>query len=299
MTGRIGVAISTTGDEHRLPLLIKCVAMWQMVLPPGSVLFVTVDGDEETYQRILGYLPNAVRVGQCADGCKPLNGRMGVAVNKNTGLELLMDHGRVQHTFLCDDDTWPLQPEALRQHTDSGLAHSMLCWGRNRNPVVYGGSHARWSWPRGALIHTRTEVLAVVGGMDERFGAPGGHEHVEWSRRIHQAGLTPVEFPSPARYGGHQGMGAAGLWHAEDMPRPGEPRHALQRRKQALTTIHRPEGYWERAEWIMAQRDGDTSYVPFRARENGRSTATLATPLRLSPGASASEQEPRSQHDTV
>lgn len=280
MTGRIGVAISTTGHEHRMGFLETCVRRW-CEIPGVHSLFVTVDGSQEDAERVaktvFEHTGSVFRVGQCVDNCKPLNNRLGVAVNKNTGLELLMDNGQVEHAFLCDDDTWPLSPKAPLEHINMGFPHSMVCWGRSRAPKIQVGGYASWSWPRGALLYVRPEVLAQVGGMDERFGAPGGHEHVEWSRRIHQAGLTPVPYVTPTRYA-RQSMGAAALWHAEDMPRKGEGLGLLRHRKAHLTTIHRPAGYWDQADTVMAERDGDTSYVPFRAMENGRQPATLIAP---------------------
>lgn len=283
---RIGVAISTTGDKHRLRFLETCVEAWDAVLPTGSSLFVTVDGDEEAAARVAHvvspYTESVFRVGQPGPEWEPgpfgiREGRLGVAANKNTGLELLMDNTRVAHMFLCDDDTWPRGIEALEEFTELDIPHAMVCWGRHRRPTKRKG-HGEWTWPRGVLLYVRRSVVEYVGGMIEHFG-PGGHEHVEWSRRIHQAGLTPAHFPSPARHVDRLGMGASTLWNCEDMAKPGEPMGNLRLRRRKLTSVRRQEGDWPHIEQIMADKDGDTAFVPFRAHENGRLSATMTENL--------------------
>lgn len=274
--GTIGVAISTTGDEHRLPFLETCVRAWKDVLPLGSVLVVTVDGDADAVSRV-AYILNPIltsggNIYQVGQGRVTRDGHQGVAVNKNTGLSLLMGH-YVRHLFLCDDDTWPLSRLALDLHLKNPLLHSMVCWGKNRmgeiTPQV-----AEWTWPRGVLLYVTCTAVEQVGGMDEQFG-PGGHEHVEWSRRIHQAGLTPAPFVSPDLYAADRGQGARRFWHAEDMPRAGEQmgNHRLRRRR--LTSVRREESDWAGIEKIMDARDGDTSFVPYDSAYWGRSSATL------------------------
>lgn len=296
MTERIGVAISTTGDEHRLGLLRKCVAAWDAALPLGAPLFVTVDGDEDACQRVVNavrdWTGSVFRVGQPVamfGEWRPeikdwVNGhsRRGVAVNKNTGLELLMDsvaHPEVGHLFLSDDDTWPLYTASLDKHIELGQLHSMVCWGHHRLAQVSTDIDpdlrvADWTWPRGVLLYTHRSVVEKVGGMDERFGL-GGHEHVEWSRRIHNAGLTPAPFLSPASYATRNALGAAALWHAEDMPRPGEPLGNLRARRKALTSVKTTEDDWKHIDQIMAEREGSAAFVDYHAASNGRASATL------------------------
>lgn len=280
---RIGVAISTTGDEHRLGFLETCVEQWDRVLPLGSALYITVDGsadDAARVARIVYDVTGAVfRVGQPKWGGAPYNGHMGVAVSKNTGLELLMTNTRIEHLFLCDDDTWPLNPQALSKHTEMAQPHSMVCWGEDRLQTAYR-EHAAWTWPRGVLLYTRRHVIDEVGGMDERFG-PGGHEHVEWSRRIHQAGFTTDPFLSPRVYAESGMVGpatrAGSFWHCEDMRRPGEHTNSFRWRKRKITSVRRRGSDWAHINRVMEARDGDTSFVPFMAHDNSRASATLCT----------------------
>ena len=287
-TEHLGVAISTTGDEHRLSLLARCVKGWDEALPDNSSMFITVDGDEDACHRVYNVVSNwtgsIFRVGQpylfpsldTGYGTRIIReGRLGVAVNKNTGIELLMNGAKAAHLFLSDDDTWPLRPEALDLHVSGnrGLAHSMVCWGRHRLGWINAG-YAEWTWPRGSMIYTGREVVEQVGGMVEAFG-PGGHEHVEWSRRIHQAGLTPAAYPSPLPYSASNAMGAADYWYAEDMPKKGEGMAAYAARKHRTTSVRRLPEDGAMIDEIMRSREGSSAFVPYVAGENGRASATL------------------------
>lgn len=274
--GRVGVAISTTGDEHRFDLLRRCVVGWHVNLPCEASLFVTVDGDDAAVARVAlavkEWTGGVYQVGHNLNTVGtplviPRDGRLGVAVNKNTGLELLMNVG-VEHLFLSDDDAWPINPFAADCHTNGYEPHSMVNWGGHRLKQDV------WDWPRGAVLYARRDVVLRVGGMVEAFG-PGGHEHVEWSRRIHQHGLTPALYPSPLVYSDQGGLGARQFWHAEDMPRPGERRANLVSRRRGLTSVRRQPGDWAHIEKILAEMDGKTDFVPYAANENGRASATL------------------------
>lgn len=279
--GRVGVAISTTGDPHRLELLQRALSYWEIYLPEDSKMVVTVDGEESAVKRVLLAMAGrrgtpVYQVGQPIAGMKPFipvhDGRLGVAVNKNTGIELLMDahpDNPVDHLFLSDDDTWPLNTTALDLHAGLGrVGHSMVNWGGHRY------TPRGWTWPRGAVLYTRRPLVEKVGGMVEAFGS-GGHEHVEWSRRIHQHKFTPRPYPAPEEYAVRNGTGAGGYWHAEDMRRGNESRVSLINRRKSLTSVRRQDGDWARIEKIMDEMNGVTRFVPYAAQENGRSSATL------------------------
>lgn len=272
----IGVAVSTTGDDHRMAFLETSVDHW---LRLGLEPVVTVDGTEDDLNRvqsIVGDRTLVYRVGQPTDGSP--SGRLGVAANKNTGIELLMED-EVDHLILCDDDTYPLDWSAVNAHTGLGTPmHSMVNWGSSR--MVRDRGQLRWNWPRGVLLYAHKSIIERVGGMIEEFGR-GGHEHVEWSRRIHQAGLTHTLYPSPSYMTLHRGMGAITRWHAEDMPRVNpngmvEPAGTLISRRRQITSIQRPEGYWDNAVEIMARMDGNPAFIPYTAEENGRLSASMS-----------------------
>lgn len=289
MTGTIGVAISTTGDEHRMGFLETCVKMWLQCLPKHSHLFVTVDGDMNAAHRVAGavglWAPGIYRVGRPAyPGDMDNQHRLGVAVNKNTGIELLMAAG-VEHLFLSDDDCWPLMPQALDKHIELAqerlIPHSMVCWGKSRLLLDDPRPYAVWSWPRGVMLYAQRWVVEGIGGMDERFG-PGGHEHVEWSQRIHNAGLTPAPFISPVSYAlkgvsGNPATRADVLWECVDMRKPGEMPHEWDARKKRNTSIRRTSRDWKQIDRVMAERQGSADFVSFKAHENGRASATLCS----------------------
>jgi hypothetical protein len=285
----IGVAISTTGDLHRLEFLQACLSHWCEAAPEAHIV-VTVDGDGLAAEHVYRFLHHWQNIYQVGQGREHRESRQGVAVNKNTGIELLMAQG-CKELFLSDDDTWPLNSGAVELHRQSELDHSMVCWGRSRKIGVSGNPPnqvAHWSWPRGAMLYVRRHVIDTVGGMDERFG-PGGHEHVEWSKRIHYAGFTPFEYPTPAQYADVTGMSARHYWNAEDMQKPGEPLGSTRVRRKKITSVRRLDGDWERIEKIMADRAASSEFVPYTAAQNQRLSATLCTNM----GTNLSAEEPR------
>lgn len=273
----MGVAISTTGDYHRLSFLETAMVRWAHALPEGSPLFVTVDGPEAAVEvvktvRTRCGMADRVQIIHCGKGRPERDGRQGVAVNKNTGLEALMDRN-VHHLFLSDDDTWPRRPASLDLHTNMAVPHSMVCWGGNRLESTTA-QRAFWSWPRGVVLYVERAVVREVGGMVEEFGF-GGHEHVEWSRRIHQHGFTQHPYTSPIEYADRQGKGAIVWWHGADMRAPGESQTELGARRREQTSVRRLGDDWGPIKALMEKQDGNTAFVPFRAAENGRAFASI------------------------
>lgn len=223
----VGVAISTVGNR---PLMLECaVRDWQNALMP----LVTVQNDDQ---------------------------RRGVAWNKNRGIADLMDAG-VEHLFLADDDMAPLFHSSWTRYVEHDLPHLMLCWGKHRrlDPATQPGGLTYWKWPRGVLLYAHRSVVERVGGMRTEFGA-GGHEHVEWSRRVHQAGFTPYPFIDLEQ-------NPEGWFYAEDMPRPRETANQFQSRKRRHTTIRRTFADKRRIAELWDSLDGNTDYVDYRTEQ--------------------------------
>lgn len=171
----IGVAIST----HRRPhILAEALRHWAKHMP--DILVVTHDtaGD-------------------------------GVATTKNRGIAALMDTG-CEHLFLADDDVWPVAPQWWQPYVSDPQPHLMHCWGRRRL-ITDDGHYTVWSWPRGVILYTERRVIDKVGGMRPEFGRWGG-EHAEWSKRIHNTGLTTHRFADLTAC-------RRGVWHCEDYKR--------------------------------------------------------------------------------
>jgi hypothetical protein len=285
-----GVAISTTGQAHRLPGLAACFDAWRKHLPLGSVLVVTVDGsaaEVEAARRAVNLRNGGIVIPVGKRLNSPDDERVGVAANKNTGIEFLMASG-VTHLFLSDDDCYPILASGPTKHINlaryDGVLHSMVAWGAHRlerkgpNPA-----YVTWNWPRGVMLYAHSKVVETCGGMVEDFGL-GGHEHAEWSRRIAANGFAPAPFVSPAVYGeigrsGRPATRADALWHCEDMRGARESQPAFVNRKAAHTTIKRTREDWNRIEAVYAERIDKFDFVPFRANANGRASATLQSSL--------------------
>ncbi len=215
----IGVAITTTPE--RPEFLAAALEAWARVGP--DVLVVINDREH-----------------------------VGVAHSKNRCLSALMRAG-CDHLVLTDDDCRPTVADPLTPYVTDPMPHLMWCWGRKRL-LGDDGHHTTWGHPRGVMLYVERHVVETVGGMRTEFGR-GGSEHVEWSRRIHQAGFTPAPYMdlkvSPR------------LWHAEDMGRPGESNGELAARRRGHTTIGKYEA-WEKRLEIMDRYDGVVDFVDYR-----------------------------------
>lgn len=215
----IGVAITTTPE--RPDFLEAALAAWAHVGP--DVLVVINDREHQ-----------------------------GVAAAKNRCIAALMDAGS-EHLFLLDDDAWPVVADPLTPYTSDPLPHLMWCWGRKRL-ISDDGHYTTWAHPRGVMLYVERHVVEAVGGMRTEFGR-GGSEHVEWSRRIHQAGFTPDAYTDLTA--------SPNLWHAEDMGRRGETGEQLAKRRRRHTTIPKYEAWEKRAE-LMDRYDGVVEFVRYR-----------------------------------
>lgn len=122
---------------------------------------------------------------------------VGIAGAKNKCLELLEGY---DHIFLFDDDTYPVCDGWEQPYIDSPEPHLMYIFMhliRQRlhdSTEIFRDSklHA-YSHPRGCMLYLDRKVLDVVGGMDTRYGR-WGYEHVDYSNRIYNAGLTSFRY---------------------------------------------------------------------------------------------------------
>ena len=109
---------------------------------------------------------------------------VGVAKAKNKCLELLMETD-ADHFFLFDDDTYPIEAgwqDAYINHTQDHLMYL-------RDTFHTDGTGI----PNGCMLYVHRRVVEKVGGMDVTFGRYGW-EHVSWSDRIFNYGLTEVAY---------------------------------------------------------------------------------------------------------
>jgi len=161
-----------------------------------------------TFERIKKLTPDAkiVVVDDASDVPTKIDGadvyrfntNVGIASAKNKCLELLID---CTHIFLFDDDTYPIAAEWWKPYVLSQEPHLMYLfenWANGRpvgdDKVIYRDDRIRaHEHARGCMIYVNQDVLQAVGGMDIRYGK-AMHEHLDWSNRIHNAGLTTFRY---------------------------------------------------------------------------------------------------------
>lgn len=221
----IGVAVST---RNRPDVLARSLAAWRAMLPTGARLVVVDDASNPPAEgATFRYTENA-----------------GVARVKNKGLALL---DGCDHIFLADDDCWPVSPDWWKPYLASPVPHLQYLWnGRVRE--ARDGWEAKNTF-HGCMLYARRVVLDTVGGMRPEFGL-FGLEHVEWSRRIHNAGLTPHRYIDVA--------GSTRLWRSldQDARSGGEP-HAssMGPDRKAVGARNLP---------LLERFTGSTDHVDFR-----------------------------------
>lgn len=181
----IGIGITTRGRDKYLR---RSLNMHKKYLPKGAKIVVVDDGSDEPKDlgKDIGYYHFVDNVG--------------IPRAKNKCLELLDD---CEHIFLFDDDIYPIGDGWHKGYVESPERHLQYCWSDIR-PGKYGDAHYygigkrfyeddklfSFSHPRGQMLYIDTkEVLPVVGGFDPVYGK-GMVEHVDWSWRIHNAGLS-------------------------------------------------------------------------------------------------------------
>ena len=173
----IGIGITT---HNRNRLVASTVARLLEVTPNAKVVVV----DDASSERVK------------LEGVEVYRFRtnVGIARAKNKCLELLSD---CDHIFLFDDDTYPLVEGWTEPYINSPEHHLMYLfktWSDGSNvdgdQIVYQDEHIEaHSNARGCMLYVDRLVLDTVGGMDTGYGK-AMHEHLEWTNRIHNAGLT-------------------------------------------------------------------------------------------------------------
>jgi len=142
---------------------------------------ITVYGNRQTpaIEMIRKYTPGAkiVTVDQ-----------KGIAKSKNMCLALLDDCTDI---FLFDDDCFPKVDNWFMLYINSGINH--LCYTFGRKVLNQSNGLTEYELPCGCMLYLKRECLDVVGGFDTDF-ENYSYEHVNYSQRIFNAGLTPAPF---------------------------------------------------------------------------------------------------------
>lgn len=189
----IGVGVTV---HNRHDTATETITHWRKMLPASARLVVVDDGSTVPFPAADLRLPG-----------------VGIAAAKNACLALL---DGCEHIFLSDDDLYPISPEWWEPYCASPVPHLAYLFG-GRIREQRDGWVAKTVF-HGCLLYGRRCVLDRVGGMRTEFGQ-FGYEHVEWSRRIHNAGLTPHKYMDVVNSGR--------LWHSlDEESRAGRTTHA-------------------------------------------------------------------------
>jgi glycosyltransferase involved in cell wall biosynthesis len=184
---KIAICITTRGRDKYLS---RSLQNHLQHLPHGAKLFVVDDGSEEPKK-----LDKEITYHYFKDN-------VGIPRAKNKCLELAQAWG-AHHIFLFDDDIYPIVDGWHQGYIDNMEAHFQYCWS-DILPGKHGDAHYysigkklyeddeffSFSHPRGQMLYIDArKVLPRIGGFDPIYGK-GMVEHVDWSWRIHNAGLS-------------------------------------------------------------------------------------------------------------
>lgn len=176
---KIAICITT---RNRPEAFERTFVNWMLRKPINARIFVIDDASDNIY----------------CEADYRFKQRAGIPRAKNKCLELAYKWG-AEHIFLSDDDCYPISDNWCTPYIESGINH--LCYtftsGWNGTPSWNSGyregNFIIHSLGCGCMMYIKRKCLDTVGGFDESFGL-GKYEHVDYSRRIHNAGLTPHKF---------------------------------------------------------------------------------------------------------
>lgn len=177
---KIGVAITT---YNRPSVIGHSIQQWRKYLPKGAVLVVVDDGSDEPFEG--------------ADYRMPSNA--GIAAAKNACIRLLIEKG-CTHLFLADSDTYPRVKDWHKPYINSGVKHLSFTFPTLSNGRPNGRQYlgerdglAEYGSPCGCLLYIHRSVIDKIGGFDVDY-PQWGYEHVDYSNRAFNAGLTPARY---------------------------------------------------------------------------------------------------------
>ena len=177
---KIGIAITTF---NRPAVIAHSIRQWKKQLPKGAKLIVVDDGSSEPFKG--------------ADYVFSSNA--GIAAAKNKCIELLMGSG-CEHMFLADSDTYPLVKDWHKPYIDSGVKHLSFTFSKLANGRANGRKYlgnrkglSEYGSPCGCMLYIHRSVVDKIGGFDVDYPI-WGYEHVDYSNRAYNAGLTPTRY---------------------------------------------------------------------------------------------------------
>lgn len=174
---------------------------------------------------------------------------VGIAKAKNKCLELLRD---CDHIFLFDDDCWPKTKDWWVPYVEGEEPHYCYIFkdfanSQRLNDCVelYKESDiVAYSHARGCMMYVNQDVLAKVGGMDTNYKR-WGYEHVDYSNRIYNVGLTRFRY--------------------QDVPNSGDLIWSLDEQEKVASTVSIAERrpYLQEMKPYFLESFKSTHYCPF------------------------------------
>lgn len=236
--GKIGICITT---HNRTEIFKKTYQEVKRFLPEGAVLKVIDDASEVP-------VPEADY---------RFNKNVGIARAKNMGFQLLYLEG-CEHFFSMDDDFYPVANDWYVPYLEAGEKHLLYIFKDFANGVklndtkeLYRDSKkVAWSHPRGVMLYCHRYVLDTIGGMNPIFGRYC-HEHVEWSDRIFNVGLTSFKYQDV--------VNSAGLFFSDD--EQNQNRNSTIKGQERVDLIKRNTE-------IYKSLEGSKDFIPFIEKEN-------------------------------
>ena len=177
----IGIGITT---HNRNQLVASTYDKIKSLSPDAKIVVV----DDASIQRVVIEGAEVYR----------FRNNVGIARAKNKCLELLQD---CDHIFLFDDDTYPKVEGWETPYVESKEHHLMYLFENWASGVPVGDDAVVYQdddivahhHARGCMMYVDKTVLQTVGGMDVRYGK-AMNEHLDWSNRIFNAGLTTFKY---------------------------------------------------------------------------------------------------------
>lgn len=241
----IAVAI-TTRNRHQV--LAQTLKQIELVTPDAVPVFIVDDGSDPPVADQLS--------DRHKHGWFRFDKNVGIPRAKNKCIELCMQT-TADHFFLLDDDCYPIIENwwtpyicGTEQHYSYIFTHWESGGAVGDCDEIYNDGRVRaFSHSRGCAMYLTRAAVEKVGGFDPAFGL-GMEEHLEYSRRINNAGLTTFAFQDV--------VGSEHIWYSIDRARAGTGTIPLTTRAELLKR-NRP---------LAEARKDSAAYVEYRELPN-------------------------------
>jgi glycosyltransferase involved in cell wall biosynthesis len=223
----IGIAVTT---KNRRDIALRCVSEWEKYLPQESKFIIVDDNSDEPF---LG-----------ADYRFEKNA--GIAIAKNKCIELLEG---CEHIFLVDDDVWPISQLWWVPYVQSKQVHFCYTFQTGSTLIstlkpIKGELLKSSTAVRGCMMYYHKSVFERVGGFRNDF-IGYGWEHIEFTNRIYNSGLTPERYL--------------------DVPHSESLFYSLDQQRETVSSVPSKERYFELNNKLLIYKKYQSSdYVDYK-----------------------------------